>query len=294
MESDCRPIYRDAHVDFAPLKLPAMRILPRLCASMLSCCACWFVVTTITFAQDGASSSLTVSDTETLVVEQENANSGEIVTSAKESEPPVSASQILFIVDPDCAACDELLKELESEFRPMRVSGWKIDRGTGAHIRIINKADAVVLLNLSEQEAKDMQLPKVLATRKNDVVRYFKSGCSTPLDRWTFDWLFTGVDRRPAPPPIEAVTVATTGNYPLRGGHWSVEGDWHPSREKVLAHLRGPNHQSQLKPEWNLEIWSREELRSLHDNLHELETFGRTNVYSSNVNAANYVVSQAN
>ena len=205
---------------------------------------------------------------------------------------PKAATQILLIVEPDCKPCDKLLEELESEFQPMRAANWKIDRGDDAHIRIINKQEAVELLGMSVEEAKEMQLPKLLAVHKNEVVRFFKAGCSTPLDRWTFDWMFTGIDKRPAPPPIQPITVATTDNYPLRGSHWSVDGDWHPSREKVLYHLRGPSHRTQLRPEWQLEAWSREELRSLHDNLHELTEYGHTKVYSSSMNAANYVVHQ--
>jgi len=205
---------------------------------------------------------------------------------------PAAASQLLLIVDSACQACDKLLIELEPEFQPMRAANWKIDRGADAHIRIINKQDAVAMLKMSDQEAGAMQLPNLLAVHKGEVVRYFKSGCSTPIDRWTFDWMFTGIDKRPAPPPIQKITVATTGHYPLRGGHWSVDGDWHPSREKVLYHLRSAAHGAQLRPEWQLEVWTREELRSLHDNLHELVEYGRTNVYSSRVNAPNYVATQ--
>lgn len=270
-----------------------MTLLPQLRASVLGCCICFLPIATSTlFGQVVTLSTVASANTDqpASAERKSQAPTAENTEAVEEeSGAPIGASQILFIVDPNCTACDELLKELESEFQPMRYSNWKIDRGSDAHIRIIDKAAAVSLLKLSDAEAKEMQLPKVLAIRKNEVVRYFKAGCSTPLDRWTFDWLFTGVERRPTPPPIQPVTVPTTGNYPLRGGHWSVAGDWHPSREKVLGHLRGPNHQSQLKPEWNLELWSREELRSLHDNLHELEKFGRTNVYSSNVNAANYI-----
>ena len=168
----------------------------------------------------------------------------------------------------------------------MRLAGWLIGRGAGMHVRIIDKADAVSLLKLSDDEADAVRVPTVLARSGDEVVRYFKDGCSTPLDRWTFDWLITGQERRPTPPPMAEVTVQSSGNYPLRGSHWSVEGDWHPAREKVLLHLRGPNHSHQLRAEWKLDDWSREELRSLHDNLHELEQFGRTNVYSSPINLA--------
>jgi hypothetical protein len=69
------------------------------------------------------------------------------------------------------------------------------------------------------------------------------------------------------PEPIE---VATTGNYPLRGNHWSVEGNWNPTREYVAQHLRSA-HASQLQAGWDIESWSAEELRSLHDDIHDRE-----------------------
>jgi hypothetical protein len=39
----------------------------------------------------------------------------------------------------------------------------------------------------------------------------------------------------------------------------------------VLAHLRGPNHGHAAPGYGSLETWSVEELRSLHDDLHERE-----------------------
>lgn len=276
-----------------------MNALPPSRAHLLRACAFLFIsltnynialsqVATGDIAVDVASTSVEAKTKDPVA-----ASTGTTEVESDARAKPTQASQILFIVEDDCSACDDLQKELEPEFQAMRISNWKIDHGFDAHIRIINKSDATEVLKLSEEEANEMQLPNVVAIRGGEVVRYFKSGCSTPLDRWTFDWLFTGVDRRPAPPPIEEITVETTGNYPLRGGHWSVEGDWHPSREKVLTHLRGPNHAQQLKPIWKLEVWSREELRSLHDNLHELEQFGRTNVYSSNITAPKYVAANS-
>src|SRR5262249_35387752 len=81
-------------------------------------------------------------------------------------------------------------------------------------------------------------------------------------------------DERPPGSVPEAARVEWTGNYPLRGNHWSVDDDWYPSRDKVLAHLRGPIHGSQIRPNQKIESWSYEELRSLHDNLHEQEMGG--------------------
>jgi hypothetical protein len=56
----------------------------------------------------------------------------------------------------------------------------------------------------------------------------------------------------------------------LRGNHWSIDEDWSPTKTKVLGQLRGPNHGHQIRAGREIENWSYEELRSLHDNLYEL------------------------
>ncbi len=113
--------------------------------------------------------------------------------------------------------------------------------------------------------------PVVAGIDGSEVLRYFKSGCTTPLDPWTFGWLMTGKNERPTVSVTEAVGVATTGNYRLRGNHWSVEGDFHPTQGKLVAHLRGANHATSASAHGGIETWSLEELRSLHDDLHERE-----------------------
>jgi hypothetical protein len=70
---------------------------------------------------------------------------------------------------------------------------------------------------------------------------------------------------------LEEARRYLTGSYPLRGNHWSVEGDSNPSTEKLIGHLRGPNHGHQIAANYAIESWSYEELRSLHDDLHERE-----------------------
>lgn len=81
----------------------------------------------------------------------------------------------------------------------------------------------------------------------------------------------TGRNERPAEPVSEPARVATTGHYRLRGNHWSVEGDFNPTRETTITHLRGPNHVNSIAAYGDIETWSLEELRSLHDDLHERE-----------------------
>jgi hypothetical protein len=88
---------------------------------------------------------------------------------------------------------------------------------------------------------------------------------------------------------LEAARVESTGSYPLRGNHWSVEGDWNPTRDKVITHLRGPNHYWQLTAAWKIDDWSVEELRSLHDDLHErYDTGGSSSSQSSSSGGADY------
>src|SRR4029079_12262793 len=113
-----------------------------------------------------------------------------------------------------------------------------------------------------------------------EIVRSFKDGCTTPLDAWTFGWLLKGKNERPKAPIPEPARVDTTNSYRLRGNHWSVDGDWSPSRDTLVSHLRSPNHAGQLASNWRIEGWSNEELRSLHDDLHERELGATSAGYS--------------
>jgi hypothetical protein len=134
---------------------------------------------------------------------------------------------------------------------------------------------------------KVRDFPTVACVDQGQVVRSFTAGCTTPLDAWTFGFLAKGVDERPPGTVSEAARVETTGHYSLRGNHWSVDEDWSPSRDKVLSHLRGPTHGHQIRAGWDIESWSYEELRSLHDNLHEQEMGGVS--YSSRQQPSNQV-----
>lgn len=57
--------------------------------------------------------------------------------------------------------------------------------------------------------------------------------------------------------------------YPISGHWWSVDGDWHPTREKVKTHLfESPNHTGgQFELTW-LEQLVFAELQSLHSDHH--------------------------
>src|SRR5207302_524627 len=106
--------------------------------------------------------------------------------------------------------------------------------------------------------------PTVICISDKEVVRSFNSGCTTPLDSWTFGFLLKGENERPKGSILEAARVASTGSYPLRGNHWSIEGVWNPSKERVVSHLRS-THGNQIAANYAIETWSVEELKSLHD-----------------------------
>lgn len=219
--------------------------------------------------------------------DKKSASAGDIqqtaatVTSITPPPPAVTARdpRILFITEPDNEQCMwELIKLRRpgGAFEAMKARGWKIGPGPENHVQVVDRTqipDLVKELNVREY-------PSVACLEKGQIVRYFKDGCTTPLDQWTFGWLISGRNERPPEAVLEAARVASTGSYRLRGNHWSVDGNWNPSRQYVISHLRGPNHAHRLLANYQIENWSLEELRSLHDDLHESEV-GAASVYQS-------------
>ncbi len=186
--------------------------------------------------------------------------------------PPVYPQdpRVLFITAPDCEQCFRDLIKLRrpgGDFDAMRSRGWRIGVGHHNHVQIIDRDEVSELV----KEANIREFPAVVGISEGKVIRGFKSGCTTPLDAWTLGWLLNGKNERPAGWVSEPARVESTGSYRLRGNHWSVDGDWNPGRPVVLAHLRSPNHGYQVAANYKLESWSYEELRSLHDDLHERE-----------------------
>jgi hypothetical protein len=182
-------------------------------------------------------------------------------------------TRVLFIVAKDCALCDKELQRLrrpKGDFENMLARGWKIGAGPENHLQIV-EADAIPEL-IGQLDVR--KYPVVACISNGRIVRSFKSGCTTPLDAWTFGFLATGVDERPPGAVPEAAQVETTHHWPLRGNHWSIDDDWNPTRDRVIQHLRGPNHGFQIRSGWDIETWAFEELRSLHDYLHEREMGG--------------------
>ena len=153
------------------------------------------------------------------------------------------STRVLFIVAKDCARCDEELHRLRrpsGDFENMRARGWKIGAGPENHLQIIEGDSIPDLI----QQLDVREYPVVACISNGKIVRSFKSGCTTPLDAWTFGFLAKGVDERPPGTVSEAARVETTGHWPLRGNHWSIDDDWSPTRERVVQHLRGPDSRS--------------------------------------------------
>ena len=176
--------------------------------------------------------------------------------------------RVLFITVKNCELCQKELDRLQKkggEFEIMQARGWKIGTAADNHIQIVDAEQIPELI----KKLNVHEFPTVACVNEGEILRSFKDGCSTPLDAWTFGWLIKGESERPRGAISEEIRVAWTGQYPLRGNHWNVEGDWNPSKEKVITHLRGENHGIYLAPYPNIETWSSEEIRSLHDDLHE-------------------------
>jgi len=212
------------------------------------------------------------------------------------SSLPPRRVRVLIIVRDNCPKCDVELLRLRKPggtFEAMKAVGWKIDSTPDAHVQIVNMTEV-------PQYAKSLEnadYPAIAAIDGEEVTRYFKTGCTTPLDPWTFGWLMTGKNERPTEPVSEPARVASTGSYRLRGNHWSVEGDFNPTQPTVVAHLRSPNHANSAGAYGNIETWSVEELRSLHDDLHEREGglssgtgVGQSSSSRSNANRPAYMV----
>ena len=64
--------------------------------------------------------------------------------------------------------------------------------------------------------------------------------------------------------------IADDYSYPIRRGQfWSIEGDFKPSRDIVLLHLRTSFNHKEALASWPLEELSLNELQSIHSDHHE-------------------------
>lgn len=189
---------------------------------------------------------------------------------AGESQPTGPRNpRVLYIKMKGCPACSRELARLRrpgGDFDGMRAKGWKIGETSDCHLQIVDREafpELIAHFNIRS-------FPTVICINDKEVVRSFNSGCTTPLDSWTFGFLLKGENERPKGSVPEAARVAWTGSYPLRGNHWSIDGDWSPSKDRVVSHLRN-THGNQIAANYAIESWSVEEVKSLHDDLHERE-----------------------
>lgn len=189
-------------------------------------------------------------------------------TSKRQFESKVA--RVIVIVEkgnPDCDKEMNRLRKPGGDFEKMTAIGWKIGDGPTNHIQIIDRTEVPDLVRRLNAKS----FPCVACIENGDIVRSFAAGCTTPLDPWTFGWLIKGQSERPAGMVSEVARVETTGNYRLRGNHWTLEGDPNPSKQAVINHLKGPNHGHASTAYGAIENWSYQELLSLHDDLHERE-----------------------
>ena len=128
--------------------------------------------------------------------------------------------------------------------------------------------------NAAEKALKDHPGVEVVS-HKDDTLRGFFSGKSFPIlhwgpgDAWQQGWsgkeqflakLFKDDSQSPAKKPVQQLQVKDS-----HGSHWSVEGDWSPSRQKTINHLVNVHGYQQSRVE-DLNLG---QLLTLHDYAHE-------------------------
>src|SRR5262245_31536666 len=163
-------------------------------------------------------------------------STAQTVTAAKPILAKPRNPRVLFITSKDTKQSETELARLRKpggDFEKLRAVGWSIGAGPENHIQIVDRDDVPELI--AKLEVKEY--PTVACIDKDEVVRYFRWGCTTPLDMYTFGFLAEGVDERPKGAVMEAARVESTGSYPLRGNHWSVDGNWNPTRIETINHL---------------------------------------------------------
>ena len=163
-------------------------------------------------------------------------------------------------------ASEKVISDLENQ-------NWTIGKGEGRfHIRIMDNPKAYGI----------RELPAILSVDdESKVLRRFANGCGMKLDAWAIYWIATG---KTAPIAKAEVSVTTSGNYPLRGNWWSVDGKWSASKSYLLSHLRNNrNHRGKFFQRHKLESWSYAELQSLHSDDHEGVRRSKTSVTKPSV-----------
>lgn len=227
-----------------------------------------FVLLILACCSFGAEEQIELEITDKVVIESRSQSS-----KSDRRDSKARQTRVLFITQEGCDRCEQELSRLRKsggDFEKLQSTGWKIGEDVSNHIQIVDRESIPDLV----ERLKIREYPSVACVEDGEIVRSFKDGCTTPLDVWTFGWLLKGVSERPQGSISEATRVEATGNYRLRGNHWTVEGDPNPSKQTVVNHLRGSNHANSVGRYGAIETWSTEELRSLHDDIHEREGGG--------------------
>lgn len=134
-------------------------------------------------------------------------------------------------------------------------AGWRIGDAPDAQIRIETSPIVAHFYGITEK-------PAAIYVEGDDIVRRLGEKCGLKRDAFAIGWLYTGQTQ---------VThqQTQTGRYPLRGHWWSVSGDWKPTRQQVIQHLKtSSQHRGEFPSEW-LDTLSYEEAHSLHSDDHE-------------------------
>lgn len=192
---------------------------------------------------------------------------------AMRPEPAIlrSPAEIMGDVGPDrvmlfnadwCPACVADQPKREAALAALQRKGWRVGEQPEDQFQIVD----VDASDLDERLGIDA-VPAYVKVEDGRIVRQFRRGCSEPLDAWALGRLYTGRDQRPEPKRAP-VTAATTGQYPLRGNWWSVDGQWNAIKAVLIAHLTGGEHRGKFDRDW-LQSLSRAELHSLHSDDHE-------------------------
>jgi len=180
-----------------------------------------------------------------------------------------------------CIHCPK--EQVAKAVAAMVKNGWKIGPEASNAIQLLDvdkdTVEADRVLNALDQHTAG--LPFMVAVEGGQIVRRLETGCTTPIDQWSLGWLATGKDERPGREK-EPATVKRSGNYPLRGGWWTVNQYRSPPKSYIVSHLlSGGAHAGKFARDW-LNSLSVSELHSLHSDDHEGHIrWGYVNKYAS-------------
>jgi thiol-disulfide isomerase/thioredoxin len=184
-------------------------------------------------------------------------------------------NRIVLVGSNDCPPCIALAPKVEKALDALEKQGdWTIGEEPYYMIQHFFADERPELLEQLGAELgikpENISFPFVVKIEDGKIVRRWTPGCTTPMDVWTFSWLADGVEVRPVTVEPERATVARSGQYPLTGGWWSVEGQWNPSKSFLISHLTThSNHAGRFarRRGW-LETLSISELQSVHTDDH--------------------------